>query len=56
MSYEWRMYSKACLSMPKAPKFTIQQTFRISALDLLDFFDAVGDSSEIQGGIQKVVK
>ena len=42
--------------MPKAPKFTIQQTFRISALDLLDFFGAVGDSSEIQGGFQKVVK
>ena len=45
------MYNKACLGMPKAPKFTIQQT-----LDLLDFFDAVGDSSEIQGGIPKVVK
>ena len=52
ISYERRMYNKTCLGMPKAPKFTIQQTFRISALDFLDFFDAVGDSSEIQVGIQ----
>ena len=52
ISYERRMYNKTCLGMPKAPKFTIQQNFRISALDFLDFFDAVGDSSEIQVGIQ----
>ena len=42
--------------MPKAPKITILQSLRISVLDLLDFFNAPENSSEIQGSIQKLVK
>ena len=48
------MYNETCLGIPKAPKTTIQQSH--SVLDLLDFFDAVGNSSEIQGSIKEVVK
>ena len=50
------MYNEACLDMPKAPKINIQQTLIISVLDLLDFFNAIEDSSEIQDSIQEVLK
>ena len=45
--YEWRMCSEACLDMSKAPKITIQQTLKISVLDLLDFFNAVRNEIEV---------
>ena len=48
-------YNEACLGMPKAPKITIEQSLRINVLDLLDFFNAVVNSSKIQGSIQEVV-
>ena len=41
--------------MPKAPKITIEQSLRINVLDLLDFFNAVVNSSKSQGSIQEVV-
>ena len=50
------MYNEACLGMPKAPKINIQQTLIISVLDLLDFFNAIENSSEIQGSIQEALK
>ena len=50
------MYNEACVGMPKAPKNKIQQALKISVLDLLDFFNAVGNSSEIQSSTQEVVK
>ena len=50
------MYNEAFLGMPKSPKITILQSLTISVLDLLDFLHAVGNSSEIQGTIQEVVK
>ena len=50
------MYNEACVGMPKASKNKIQQALKISVLDLLDFFNAVGNSSEIQSSTQEVVK
>ena len=56
VSYKWKMYNEACLGMPKAPKINIQQTLIIRVLDLLDFFNAIENSSEIQGSIQEALK
>ena len=35
--------------MPKAPKITIQESLRVSVLDLLDIFSALESSSDIHG-------
>ena len=50
------MYNEACPGHSKAPNVAIQQSLRISVLDLLDFFNAAGNNSETQESIQEVVK
>ena len=45
------MFNEGCLGMAKAPKITILKSLWISALDLLDFLSAAGNSLEIESSI-----